>query len=88
MVLSCPDEASMWNDVASGPSSVYVSTSPSSSAAVTGNPMARPGRVFSGKLRTVEELANAGASGTSVTATDTRITTLSPLGSVARTVTV
>ena len=78
----------MWNDPASGPSSEYVNGSPSSSDAVTGKPMGRPGGVFSGKLRTVEALANAGGSGRFVTLMDTRIVTLSPSGSVARTVTV
>ena len=77
----------MSNDAASGPSRVYVSWWPSPSVAVTGSPMGRPGGVFSGKLRVVEEAGNAGASGTSVTLTVTSMAALTPFGSVARTVT-
>ena len=66
---------------------MYVSASRSLSVAVTGKPMGRPGGVSSGKLRAVEESANAGPSGTSRTLMVTWMVALAPLGSDARTVT-
>ena len=77
----------MSNDAASGPARVYASASPSPSTAVTGSPMGRPGGVFSGKLRAVEDCANTGLSGTSMTWMVTRMVSLAPPGSVARAVT-
>ena len=77
----------MSKDALSGPSRVYVSGSSSSSSAVTGRPIGCPGGVFSGKLRTVVELGNAWSSGTSVTLMVTRMVSLAPPGSAARTVT-
>ena len=66
---------------------MYVSASRSLSVAVTGSPIACPGGVSSGKLRAVEDSANAGSSGTSRTLMVTWVVALAPPGSVARTVT-